>query len=123
LQRDPMDFARAIARFVGVDETQAADLITGERHNERVSQRYLMYSKLRKKLGLYVPIGTLLPAGMKDRFNTFMRSGERAKFRLADNLVVKLENDYRASNSRLLADWNLPLREFDYPLDAASGSR
>jgi hypothetical protein len=123
LQNDPRDFARAIARFVGVDAAQASDLITGERHNERVSQRYLMYSKFRKKLGLYVPIGALLPARVKDRFNAFMRSGERAKFRLADDLVAKLENDYRSSNSRLAEDWNLPLRDFNYPLEAASGSR
>ena len=123
LQKDPMEFARAIARFIGVDEAQAADLIMGERHNERVSQRYLMYAKLRKKLGLYVPIGALLPAGMKDRFNAFMRSGKRAQFRLPDDLVAKLENDYRKSNSLLLKDWNLPLAEFNYPLDGASAMR
>lgn len=119
LQKEPMEFARTIARFVGVDEAQAADLITGERHNVRVSARYLMYSKLRKKLGLYIPIGSALPVSMKDRFNSFMASGERAQFRLPDELVKKLENEYRRSNSLLFRKWDLPLSEFGYPLETS----
>jgi hypothetical protein len=120
LQTNPAEFARAIARFVGVDEMQAVDLISGERHNTRVSQRYFLYSKVRKKLGLYMPFGKLIPLRAKNAFNSFMSGGKRAQFELPGVLVQKLEAGYRASNSLLLREWDLPLSEFRYPLDSSS---
>ncbi|MEX0803110.1 MAG: sulfotransferase [Candidatus Binatia bacterium] len=116
LKADAAEFARQLCQFIGVDSEQGAALIRGERRNKRVSRRYLIYSKLRKGLGMYVPLGRIVPGPVREAFNNFVTAGEDAKVRLPDAWVREMESYYRDDNCRLAQEWSLPLGKYGYPI-------
>jgi hypothetical protein len=116
LQSDAQAFARTMCSFIGVDPEEGARLLAKERKNARVSERYYRYSMLRKRLGLYVPFGKMLPKQARDAFNAYMRSGKGADVSFAAPSVAGLEDYYRADNRHLAEAWQLPLARYGYPL-------
>ena len=116
LQADPGDFARRLCGFIGVDPERGATLISGERRNVRVSEKYYKYAKLRKQLGLNVPIGRFAPQFIRELFKKAIMSGRTAKIELPPAWAERLEDRYRSDNRRLADEWNLPLERFGYPL-------
>ena len=116
LKADAAAFARQICKFIGVDAETGAALIRGERRNRRVSQRYLLYSKLRRGLGMYFQFGRMVPGPLRQAFNNFVMAGAEAKVQLPRNWVTKLEQSFRDDNRRLAQEWGLPLGKYDYPL-------
>jgi hypothetical protein len=113
---DPADFARRICSVLGIDQEEGVALLAGERHNVRISQRYYLYSKLRKRMGLYVPLGRLIPQTVKECINRQLMDGRPARMQLSDALRASLEERYRDDNQKLMADWGLPLVSRRYPL-------
>jgi hypothetical protein len=116
MKADAKDFARRICGFIGVDPEKGAELIAGERRNRRVSQRYLAYSKLRKALGLYIPIGQLVPEAMRRRFNDFVTAGSEARVEFPANFVAEMEDQFRDDNRKLARDWGIPVEKYGYPV-------
>lgn len=116
LRNDPEGFATRICTFIGVDPERGAQLMQRERRNQRISNRYLVYSKIRKASGLYVGFGDLVPKSIRDKVNGFLMGGGDAKVRFPREWVEQTEDYYREDNRRLAAEWNLPLKEFGYPL-------
>jgi hypothetical protein len=116
LQADPSDFARRICGFIGVDPEPGAALVSGERRNVRVSEKYYNYAKLRKRLGLNIPLGRFAPPFIRELFKTTVMGGRTAKIKLPPAWAERLEDRYRGDNRRLADDWNLPLERFGYPL-------
>jgi len=116
LKSDVADFTRRLCSFIGIDAERALDLLRNERRNRRVSQRYLIYSKLRKRMGLYMPIGAMLPRAVREAFNSFVRGGSEASFELPPRLRAEVESLYREDNRRLAEEWQLPLKQYGYPL-------
>lgn len=116
LQSDARAFARRICAFIEVDPEKGAELIAGERRNQRVSERYLAYSRLRKALGLYIPVGRLVPKAMRRRFNDFVAGGREARVELPAAFVAKMEDYFRDDNRRLSRDWGIPVEKYGYPV-------
>jgi hypothetical protein len=116
LQADPGDFARRICGFIGVDPQAGAALVLGERRNVRVSEKYYNYAKLRKRLGLNIPLGRFAPPFVRELFKKAVMSGRTAKIKLPPAWAERLEDRYRSDNRRLADEWNLPLERFGYPL-------
>jgi hypothetical protein len=116
LKTDAASFARQACNFIGVDAEQGAALIRGERRNQRVSQRYLLYSKLRKGFGMYIQFGRVVPNALRQAFNDFITSGAEAKIQLPRGWVANMEQYFRDDNRRLAQQWRLPLGKYDYPL-------
>ena len=116
LKTDAASFARQVCKFIGVDAEQGATLIRGERRNKRVSQRYLLYSKLRKGLGMYLQFGRIVPGPLRQAFNNFIMAGADAKIQLPSSWVTKMEQYFRDDNRRLAQEWGLPLGKYGYPL-------
>ena len=116
LKADAGAFARQVCNFIGVDAEQGAALIRGERRNRRVSQRYLLYSKLRKGLGMYLRFGRVVPGPLREAFNIFVMAGAEAKIQLPGSWVTNMEQYFRDDNRRLAQEWRLPLGKYDYPL-------
>lgn len=116
LSADARGFARRVCEFVGVDPDVGASLIAGERRNRRVSNRYLMYSKWRKALGLYLPIGRLAPAAFRKSFNKFVAGGREARIELPAPWIAKMEDQFRDDNRRLARDWGIPVEKYGYPV-------
>lgn len=116
LQADPSDFAKRLCGFIGVDPERGAALITGERRNIRVSEKYYKYAKLRKRLGLNIPIGRFAPQFIRELFKKAVMGGRAAKIKLPPVWVERLEDRFRSDNRRLADEWNLPLDRFGYPL-------
>ena len=116
LKADSKEFARRVCAFIGVDTEKGAELIGAAHRNKRVSQRYLAYAKLRKALGLYVPIGSLLPAALRRGFNDFVSGGADARMELPSNWLVKMEDHFRDDNRRLARDWSIPVEKYGYPV-------
>jgi hypothetical protein len=116
MKADAQGFARRICDFVGVDPEKGAELIAGERRNQRVSQRYLAYSKLRKALGLYIPIGRFVPEAMRRRFNDFVAGGSEARVEFPAHFVAKMEDQFRDDNRKLARYWGIPVEKYGYPV-------
>ena len=116
LKSDAPAFARRLCDTIGVDPEQGAALLREERRNMRISQRYLAYSQLRKRLGMYVPLGRLVPEPVRRGFNRFVRSGSEAKIELPASWVAEMEPYFRDDNRRLAQEWALPLEQYGYPL-------
>ena len=116
LKADAGAFARQICNFISVDSEQGAALIRGERRNKRVSQRYILYSKLRKGLGMYFNFGRVIPGPLRQAFNNFVMAGAEAKVELPGSWVAKMEQYFRDDNRRLAQEWGLPLGKYGYPL-------
>jgi len=116
MKSDAAGFARQVCNFIGVDAEQGAQLIRGERRNKRVSQRYLVYSKLRKALGMYIPFGRMVPEAARQAFNDFISAGSEARVRLPAGWITELERYFRDDNRRLAREWGLPLEKYRYPL-------
>lgn len=116
LKADARSFARRVCDFIGVDSETGASLISGQHRNRRVSQRYLAYSKLRKSLGLYVPIGSLLPRSLRRRFNDFVMSGADARIELPQGWAAKMADEFRDDNRMLARDWGVPVEKYGYPI-------
>lgn len=116
LKHDPAGFAARICNFIGVDAERGTELMQRERRNQRISNRYLLYSKLRKASGLYIRLGHLVPPSVRDVFNGFLMGGGEAKIKLPSDWVKETEHYYREDNRRLAAEWRLPLEQYGYPL-------
>jgi hypothetical protein len=116
LKADAKGFARRVCEFIGVDPEKGAELISGERRNQRVSARYLMYSKLRKALGLYVPVGRMVPEPMRRKFNDVVAGGREARVELPAPFVATMEDYFREDNRRLSSDWGIPVEKYGYPV-------
>lgn len=116
MKTDAKSFARRICDFIGVDSQHGADLIAGERRNQRVSQRYLAYSKIRKAFGLYIPIGRMMPEAMRRSFNEFVAGGREARIELPATFVAKMEDYFRDDNRKLARDWGIPVEKYGYPV-------
>jgi len=116
LKADAKSFARRVCAFVGVDGEKGAALISGQHRNRRVSQRYQAYSRLRKSLGLYLPIGSLLPKSVRLRFNNFIMGGADARIELPQSWVAKMEEYFRDDNRMLARDWGVPVEKYGYPI-------
>ena len=116
LKADPKLFARRICEFIGVDPTPATDLLRNERRNMRVSQRYLTYSKLRKAMGMYIPLGCLLPRPLRNGLDRLIRSGEEASIALPSDWIAEIERYYRCDNRQLAEEWRLPIERYGYPV-------
>jgi hypothetical protein len=116
LKTDAAELARRMCEFIGVDPERGAALMRGERRNARVSHRYLVYSRLRKALGMYVPLGRLVPDRVRNAFNAIITGGDEAKIELPAGWVKEMETYYRDDNRRLAKEWALPLEQYGYPL-------
>jgi hypothetical protein len=116
LARDPPDFGRRIASFLGVDPEKGAELMTGRQENARPRQMLIRYSKLRQRLLPGVSFGKLLPeAGRKWVYRLLNRGGKPAGAIPAD-LRARLEDYYREDNRRLKALYGLAIERYGYPL-------
>ena len=116
MKTDAAAFARHLCNFIGVDADQGAQLIKGERRNKRVSARFVAYSKLRKALGMNIPLGRMVPETLRLSFNNFVAGGSDARIRLPAAWASEMEHHFRDDNCRLAQEWDLPLEKYGYPL-------
>lgn len=116
LANEPASFARAICRFIGVDEAAGAGLIRDRHEYARASYPFYLYGRIRAKaLRGWQPRGRL-SGRLVRALEAPMRRGPPARVRLPDDIVRQLEACVR-DDTRVLAErYGLPVEQYGYPL-------
>lgn len=109
-------FLEKLCGFVGIEADEAARHLAGKHDNPPHSQRLLTYKKLRALFGTGLSFSKMVPAPVNNAAQRFLDSGRAAKVEPSSQTVRRLEDLYRASNTRLMADYGLPLEAHGYPL-------
>jgi hypothetical protein len=116
LVRDPRSFADRLASFIGIEATQAGQLLSGQHKNPRKSSRTQAYVKLRSKLLPRRSLSSLLPQRIRDSWHNYLEGGAASREPLPEKWLSKLQDNYRDDNQRLAERYGLPLAQYGYPL-------
>jgi hypothetical protein len=113
---DPQRFARRLCDFLGIDANEGSELLQGRHENVRKSARVQAYAKLRSGLLPSIELGRLLPPPIRRTWRAYLEGGHLAKASIPAEWRDKLLHHYSQDNQQLATRFDLPLREYGYPL-------
>lgn len=111
-------FINDLCRILRIDAAEASKLLCGEHERGRNTGRELRYNQFRthffwgKSLGRYLPFG----ATLSRMWRNFLSKGPPASDFMSDYWRNKIIELYREDNSKLAQEYDLPLKEYGYPV-------
>jgi len=118
LVRDPEGFIRDLCSILRIDAEEAIKLLRGKRERRRNTSRELKYHQFRthffwgRSLSRYLPFG----AALSRMWRNFLAKGPPTSDFMSDHWRNKIIELYSEDNSKLAQEYDLPLREYGYPV-------
>jgi hypothetical protein len=116
LVSDAHAFARRLCDFIGIDAETGAMLLEGKHENIRKSSRTQVYARLRSAVLPGVSFGKLLPGPLRRRWHDYLEKGELAHVDLPRDWTCQIEESHRGDNAMLAKRFDLPLKDYGYPM-------
>lgn len=120
------DFVKNKEKFVGqlsdvlnIDKDEALKLLGNKVERRRNTMREYNYHKFRGWFFPSISFSKLLPLGgvAKDILNKFLEGGPSASGFMTKKWEEKIFDLYKEDNARLAKKYNLPLKEYGYPIE------
>lgn len=116
LAADPASFAKNLCEFMGIDPHMGIELLGNARENVRKSNRTQTYVRLRAALLPGLSLGKFVPPNLREVWRGFLAGGNPSRAQLPPEWLHRIEEHYRRDNRQLAERFNLPLRQYGYPM-------
>jgi hypothetical protein len=115
--RNEAGFIKALSEILEVDYESACELLADKRERKRNTTRMYTYHKFRSRFLGNRDIGSILPGKtLKSMWQQFLEGGQPAGGFMSDYWRERIVELYKEDNLQLAKEYNLPLKEYDYPL-------
>jgi hypothetical protein len=111
-------FVDDLSRILRIDPQKAFENLSGQWERKRRTIREFRYHKFRNKFfwdfsfSRYIPFGKTI----KEGWLTFLERGAPADGFMSDQWKARIEELYGEENAKLAGEYNLPLRDYGYPI-------
>lgn len=119
IQSQPQ-FIRELSHILNIDANKSAQWLSEKHERPRNTKRQFYYHRFRNKffwnlsLSKFVPFGKYFSAYWKH----FLAQGKPLPNTIMPgDWSLKIANLYRADNTRMAAEFNLPLKQYGYPVE------
>ena len=115
---EPEQFIRGLCEILRIDAFTAMEMLQGQRERKRHTQRQLRYHRFRSwffwghDFSRYIPFGKALDR----KWQHFLEQGAPADGFMSDFWRNKLIELYKEDNLQLAREYQLPLKEYGYPI-------
>ncbi len=115
--QDKKNYVKKLSAFLGIDETEAYNLLAEAHENKRLDKAELDSRKIRSKFG---SIGTLPVfshmAALLGKLKHSTGTTDKSSSQIPKEHHQKLIQTYSPGNRQLIEKYKLPLEQYDYPL-------
>jgi len=115
--QQPEVFVRSLCEFIGIDETEAFELMRAKRSNVRLTTAYIENVQNTERSATLKKAFRQASQEERRRLLIPERSdGERINPVFSPKWLDKIDKLSRKQNRRLAANWNLPVKDFGYKI-------
>jgi hypothetical protein len=113
---DEMAFADRLSALLDIDAATTRALLGHRRIHTQETSRHVRYDRLRKRFPAAGRMLAHLPVSARAMGGDFLKRGDRQRITFPAGWEEKLAELYRQGNRQLVEQYQLPLREYAYPV-------
>ena len=112
-------FFEQLGCILGINSTEIEQLIEQKRERRRHTLRQYMYHRFRSWFfgGQFYDYPLPVGEGVKKQWRGFLQAGPPAGGIVSDAWVARIRDLYKEDNALLAKEYNLPLKDYGYPLE------